>query len=592
MTMKKRKRLLWQLFPSYLLITIVSLVAVTWYATTSWRQFYLDQTASDLKTRALLVQTYLQDKASPKDEPGIDRLCKDLGKLTSTRLTVILPSGKVMGDSEEDPSRMDNHGDRPEFQEALQGRVGISSRFSFTLSHDRMYVAVPLKDQDRIVGVVRASLPMTSIAQALQALYLKTTLGGLVIVLLLAVLSLIISQRISRPLEDLKRGALRFAGGDLSRRLPVPPSDELGSLAEAFNHMAEQLEDRISALIRQGQMQEAILSSMVEGVIAVDADQRLITLNRAGAQLLGVDLVAAPNLGIQELVRDSQLQSFITRTLSSREPIEGEVVMRNGEQIIQAHGTFLRDTQGMDIGFLIVLHDVTHLRRLEMARRDFVANVSHELKTPITSIKGFVETLLAGAINEPENAQSFLQIMARQTDRINEIIDDLLSLSRIEQDAEQGRVFLTTGKIRGVLEGAIHICEAKAAAKNITVNLTCPDELRARISAPLLEQALVNLIDNAIKYSAPESAVQVEAQRDGAEVMVRVRDQGCGIEKNQLSRIFERFYRVDAGRSRKIGGTGLGLAIVKHIAQALGGRVTVESTPGQGSIFSLHLLAD
>jgi two-component system, OmpR family, phosphate regulon sensor histidine kinase PhoR len=585
-----RQRLVWQLFPSYLLITVISLLAVTWYATVSWRQFYLEQTAIDLKTRAFLVQTFIKEGLAPENGPGIDRLSKDLGKLTATRLTIILPSGKVLGDSEEEPARMDNHSDRPEVQEALNGRVGISSRFSFTLGHERMYVAVPFEEQGRIVGVVRASLPLTAIAHALRAVYLKTALGGLVIVLIMAALSLIISRRVSRPLEDLKRGALRFAAGDLSRRLPVPRSDELGSLAEAFNHMAEQLEDRIGALIRQGQMQEAILASMVEGVIAVDADQRLITLNRAGAHLLGIDLVPSQNLGINELVRDPQLQSFITRTISAREPIEGEIVMSNGEQIIQAHGTFLRDTQGVDIGFLIVLHDVTHLRRLEMARRDFVANVSHELKTPITAIKGFVETLLGGALNELENAENFLGIIARQTDRINEIIDDLLSLSRIEQDAEQGKVFLSPGKIRGVMEAASHICATKAEAKNIAVNLDCPDELRARISAPLLEQALVNLIDNAIKYSAPGSAVQVEAQRDGAEVIVRVRDQGCGIEKNQLSRIFERFYRVDAGRSRMIGGTGLGLAIVKHIAQAHGGRVTVASTPGKGSIFSLHLL--
>lgn len=587
-----RKRLIWQLFPSYLLITLLSLIAVTWYTTASWRQFYLEQTEMDLKNRALLVQDYLRGGLSAAKGQEIDQMCKNLGKLTATRLTVILPSGKVLGDSEEEPGRMENHADRPEIQEALQGRVGISGRYSFTLGHDRVYVAVPLKEQDRVVGVVRASLPMTAIAQALQTVYLKTALGGLVIILLLAALSLFIAKRFSRPLEDLKRGARRFADGDLSRRLPVPPADELGSLAEAFNHMAEQLEDRINALIRQGQLQEAVLSSMVEGVLAVDAEQRLITLNRAAAQLLGVDYVASQDRKIQEVVRDQQLQSFITRTIFAREPVVGEVVLQQGEQIIQAQGTFLKDAQATDIGFLIVLHDVTQLRRLEMTRRDFVANVSHELKTPITSIKGFVETLLAGALKEPENAENFLHIIARQTDRLNEIIDDLLSLSRIEKDTEQGRVFLTTTRLQAVLAAAIQVCEAKAAAKNIAVNLDCPEGLRARINAPLLEQALVNLIDNAIKYSPQGSAVQVQAQGEGAEVVVRVRDQGVGIEKNQLSRIFERFYRVDAGRSRKVGGTGLGLAIVKHIAQALGGRVTVESTPGQGSIFALHLVVD
>ncbi len=587
-----RKRLIWQLFPSYLLVTLLSLLALTWYATTSWRQFYLAQTEADLKTRAELVQSYIQARAAALEGAEIDRICKDLGRLTATRLTVILPSGKVLGDTDEDPARMENHGDRPEFQTALKGSAGLSVRYSFTLRHDQMYVAVPLKDRDRIVAVVRASLPMTAIAQALRALYLKMAAGGLVIILLLGALSLIISRRISHPLEDLKRGARRFAAGDLSRRLPVPGSDELGSLAEAFNQMAEQLEDRITALIRQGQLQEAVLSSMVEGVLAVDADQRLITLNRAAAALLGVEYVASLDRPIKEVVQDPQLQSFITSTIFAREPIEGEVVLRQGEQIIQAHGTFLKDARGADIGFLIVLHDVTQLRRLELTRRDFVANVSHELKTPITSIKGFVETLLAGALKEPENAENFLHIIARQTDRINEIIDDLLSLSNLERQAEQGQVFLTGGKIRVVAEAALQLCAAKAAAKDIALQLECPENLRARINGPLLEQALVNLVDNAVKYSPPGSVVQLEAERQGAEVVVRVRDQGVGIDRAHLSRIFERFYRVDASRSRKVGGTGLGLAIVKHIAQAHGGRITVESTPGQGSVFSLYLQAD
>jgi two-component system, OmpR family, phosphate regulon sensor histidine kinase PhoR len=221
-----------------------------------------------------------------------------------------------------------------------------------------------------------------------------------------------------------------------------------------------------------------------------------------------------------------------------------------------------------------------------------VANVSHELKTPITSIKGFVETLLTGALKEPENTEKFLRIIAQQTDRLHEIIDDLLILSRIEQEAERHQIALDRGNLKEVLQLAKQACEAKAAAKNIGIAVTCPDTLRASLNAPLLEQALVNLIDNAVKFAPAHSTVRVEAQETGAEIVIRVMDQGGGIPSEHLHRIFERFYRVDAGRSRKLGGSGLGLGIVKHIAQAHGGRVTVESTPGQGSIFSLHLRAD
>lgn len=435
----RRQKLIWHLFPFFLLVTLVSLAAVTWYSVRSWHSFFLEQTAKDLMARAHLVESRIDGRAALENGPWIDKLCKDLGKITATRLTVILASGQVLGDTEEDPAKMDNHGDRPEFQEAIKGKVGVSTRFSFTLGHSRMYVAVPLKDRDRIIGVVRASLAMTAIEQALKAYYFKIVLGGLLIALVVAILSFFISRRLSDPLENLKRGALRFAQGDLDRKLPIPQTDELASLAEVLNDMAAKLEDRINDLVRQGQMQEAVLSSMIEGVLAIDAAHRLIALNRAGARLLGVEPEAALHQSVQEAVQDQELRWFINRALAAQDPIEEEVAINDGKRVLQAHGTSLRDALGTNIGVLIVLHDVTHLRRLEHLRRDFVANVSHELKTPVTSIKGFVETLLAGALQEPENAENFLRIIARQVDRLNEIINDLLSLPGLNRTPPGGK---------------------------------------------------------------------------------------------------------------------------------------------------------
>ena len=588
-----RIKLVWRLFPAFILIGVICLVAGTWYTASSWRTFYLGETAGDLENRARLVEIYLQDVRPVPDEMQVNEICRKLGKLTSTRLTVILSSGQVAGDSQEDPRRMDNHADRPEFREAMQGRVGVSTRFSFTLGHNMMYVGVPWRQQDRPHGVVRASLPMHAIAGAIRALYLKVALGGLGVALLVAILSFFIARRISGPLNDLQRGALRFARGDLDRKLPIPHTAELASLAEALNYMADQLQNQIQSLSRQGKEQEAILSSMTEGVLALDAEGRLLTINNAGVEMLRLDPAMAQNLPVQEVIQDTGLKWFINRTLSNPEPIEGEVEIKdNGRKIFKAHGTSLRDSQGISLGTLVVLHDITQLRQLENTRRDFVANVSHELKTPITSIKGFVETLLAGALKEPGNAENFLKIIAKQTDRLNEIIDDLLTLSRIEQDAERRQIFLNGQKIKGVLQSAIQVCEAKAAAKKIALELNCPEDLRAQINPPLLEQALVNLVDNAVKFSEPGRVVLVEAQREGPQVIIRVRDQGPGIPPEHLPRIFERFYRVDAGRSRKIGGSGLGLAIVKHIALAHGGRVTVTSSPGKETVFSLQVQAD
>jgi two-component system phosphate regulon sensor histidine kinase PhoR len=588
----RRVRLIWYLFPFFLLITSVVLVAVTWYAARSWRLFFLEQTTSDLKTRVRLVEAQLAGGLAPENRSRVDKLCKDLGKMTSTRLTVILPSGLVLGDSDKDPAKMENHADRPEFQTAMKGREGHATRYSFTLGHTRLYVAMPVRAQGAIVGVVRASLAITDLEQALGGLYGKMALGGLVIALVVTALSFFLVRSLTKPLEDLKRGAWRFAKGELSRKLPVPQTEELAGLAEALNEMATQLQERLNALTRQGQLQEAVFSSMIEGVVAIDTEQKVIILNRAAAQLLGVSPDQAEARTIQEVVTDPQLRWFINRTQFIPEPLEEEVAFKEGAALLQAHGTSLLDAAGQALGTLIVLYDVTHLKHLERARRDFVANVSHELKTPITSIKGFVENLLAGALHEPDNAFNFLRIIARQTDRLNEIINDLLSLSRIEQDAERGQIYLTTDRVKGVLEEALQVCGPKAAEKNIRVTLSCPDPLRARISAPLLEQAVVNLVDNAIKYSPEDSVIQVEAERTGPEVVIRVRDQGRGIAKEHLPRLFERFYRVDAGRSRKLGGTGLGLAIVKHIAQAHGGKVMVASTPEKGSVFSLHLFPD
>jgi two-component system phosphate regulon sensor histidine kinase PhoR len=586
-------KLVWRLFPAFILIAVICLVAATWYTTSAWRQFYLETTAGDLENRARLTEIYLQDMRPVPDAAQVNEICRKLGKITSTRLTVILASGKVAGDSQEDPQGMDNHADRPEFRQAMAGRVGVSTRFSFTLGHDMMYVAVPWRQKDQPVGVVRAALPMKGIAGAIRALYLKVALGGLLVAFLVAVLGFFMARRISGPLHDLQRGALRFARGDLDRSLPIPHTAELASLAEALNYMAGQLQNKIESLTRQGQEQQAILSSMTEGVLALDAEGRLLTINRAGAEMLRLDAAAAHNLPIQEVIQDTGLKWFINRTLSSPAPVEDEVEIKdNGRRIFKAHGTSLRDSQGTSLGTLIVLHDITQLRQLENTRRDFVANVSHELKTPITSIKGFVETLLAGALKEPDNAENFLKIIAKQTDRLNEIIDDLLTLSRIEQDAERRQIFLEGQKIKATLQSAIQVCEAKAAAKEIALQLTCAEDLRGQINPPLLEQALVNLIDNAVKFSQPGAVVQVEAQREGPQVLIRVRDQGPGIPPEHLPRIFERFYRVDAGRSRKIGGSGLGLAIVKHIALAHGGRVTVASSLGKETVFSLSVPAD
>lgn len=586
----RKKRLLWQLYPSYLLITLATLAGLGWYASAALRTFYLNRTEDDLLARALLIEQGVRQRLVAKEYRELEAECRELGEHAATRITVILPDGRVVADSDAQPETMESHADRPEVLGALAGRSTRAEHVSPTLHEPRMYLATPVVYEGQIIAALRTSISMAEFQDTLRAIQLRIALGGLIVALLMAGVSLLISRRITRPLEQLQRGAERFGRGDLTHKLPIADSREIGALAETLNQMAAELDDKLRAVVRQRNEREAILSSMVEGVLAVDARERLIRFNEAAARLLGIDAARAEGRTIQELVRNVDLHKLVGDVLASQSPQEGEMVLRDsGERFLRVQGTVLRGAAEGENGALLVFHDVTPLKRLERVRRDFVANVSHELRTPVTSIKGFVETLLDGAMHKPEELQRFLGIVATQTDRLNAIIEDLLMLSRVEQETERAEIAMSPGPIRKVLEGALEVCQRKAAEKNIGVEIACDEDLSLSMNAPLLEQAVINLLDNAIKYTAAGQTVHVEAVREAGEVVIRVRDQGCGISREHLPRIFERFYRVDKARSRKLGGTGLGLAIVKHIAHAHHGQATVQSTVGQGSTFAIHL---
>jgi two-component system phosphate regulon sensor histidine kinase PhoR len=586
-----RKRLIWQIYPPFLVILLIALVTITWLFSRTLDDFHREETRRGLESQAQLVVNQAREALESGNISSLESLSVALGKQSGTRLTVILPDGRVVGDSEEAPAKMDNHAKRPEIRVALEGRSGAATRYSKTLQQEMMYVALPVRSNDQIIGCVRTALPIARIDKALETVLFHVINSGVLIALIAALISLWVSRRISRPLVEMKRGAERFASGELDRRLPVYKGEEMGGLADAMNQMAAQLNDRLQTVVSQRNEQEAVLASMIEGVLAVDHHEGILRINQAAATLLGTNPELAVGRSIQEVVRKPELQSFITESLQSRTSIEADMTLlhQGEERFLQTHGTPLRGSDGQTIGALIVVHDVTRLRRLENLRRDFVANVSHELRTPITAIKGAVETLLAGANKNPEDSQRFLEIANRQSDRLNAIIEDLLSLSRLERDAESDEVGRTHEKLLPILESALQSCASIAKSRGVEVNLFCSEELMANVNSTLLEQAVINLVDNAIKYSESKKLVTVEGWQEGEQVMIKVQDRGQGISKEHLPRLFERFYRVDAARSRAIGGTGLGLAIVKHIVQAHDGEVTVHSTPGEGSVFTISL---
>jgi two-component system phosphate regulon sensor histidine kinase PhoR len=588
-----KRSLLWQLYPAYLLIIVIALFTITWYLSRLLPDFYHNQVADDLQARANLIKGQILQELEVGQFKQMDAMVKDLGSSSSTRITVILPNGKVVADSEENPADMENHGNRPEFKDAFEKGIGSSLRFSNTLDQRMMYLALPIKEQGKILAIVRTSVPVVAVDERIRDLNNKIVLSAIIVAICAAVVTFIVSGRVSRPIKQMKETARRFALGQLDLRVPMPKQAELTELAHALNEMAQQLQDRIQTITEQRNELKAILSSMVEGVVAFDSDGRIVNINEAAADFLGTDTAAARGCSIEEVIRHTEFQEFVKNILNEERTGQTDIVLSGRkERIVRLEGANLTDDKGKKSGAVVVISDLTRMRRLEDVRRDFVANVSHELRTPITSIKGFVETLLEGAIKNPQQAERFLRIIARHSDRLNAIVEDLLSLSNLEDGSEKRKILFEKASVKRVLDSVVATSAPRAEEKNITIELDCPESIEAKINTVLLEQAVLNLVDNAIKYSEPAGKVQIRAHRTNKMVVVSVRDYGCGIPRVHQNRIFERFYVVDKSRSRKLGGTGLGLAIVKHIAEVHGGKVTLESTPGVGSTFFLHLPAD
>jgi len=584
----RRWKIFWQLFLLILTITFLAVLATSWSLSRQLRRFHLEQVEQTLVAQAVLFQMLIPNAGALDDPPALDALCKRLGRRMSTRFTVVNADGWVLGDSQGDPAIMDNHGDRPEIRAALRGGTVRRVRYSETRKQQMIYVAQAVQRSGQTIAVVRTSVPLTVIEENLSPLIAHRLGSGAIILLLGAVLSLLVSRRISGPVEELKQSAEAFARGQFARKIRLKASAEIDALAEAMNDMARQLDERLKSAVQADSEKKAILTGMVEGVLAVDLEERVLLMNEAAGRLLGIPSAQAEGLFIQEAVRHPGLTRFVQETLRDQRAV-ATTEFALGDRHLQAHGTMLRDAEERPSGALIVLSDMTELRRLENVRRDFVANVSHEIKTPVTSIRLAVETLQSGAMNSAKDRERFLNVIQRHAGRLETLIEDLLRLSRLEQEEGREGVEMTEGRLRPVLEAALRSVEIQAQAREVHLELACPEGLTARLHPALIEQAVVNLLDNAVKHSPAGGTVRLSAAAGNEEAVIEVQDQGPGIDPVHHARLFERFYRVDKARSRQQGGTGLGLAIVKHIAQAHRGRVSVESAPGRGSTFRLHL---
>ncbi len=588
-----RATLLGKLLPPLLLILVLTLLLVTGFTGRSMRGFVLEHTTGDLEHTCRLALPRLSPLVQAGDHAAVHALCREFEAQSGKRITVVLPGGQVIGDSEQDPAVMDNHGNRPEILTALAGGVGHSLRYSSTLKHQRLYLAIPgeaTPGGTLVPYVVRASVSMESLSHLLRRVYGEIALIGLALLLVAGGVSLILSRRLSVKLQTLRQGALAYAGGQLEHELDIDDPVEVADVAHAMNSMARQLEERIRKTDSQRQELAAVLASMVEGVIAVDPGEQVIRMNQVAAGLLGCKESEAMGRSIQEVGRNSELTKLVQRTLEDQESRSVDITMGSAPvRVLEVQASALVGLQGQPIGALLVFNDVTRIRRLQTMRKDFVANVSHELKTPITSIKGFVETLIETPPEDKADLDRFLGIINRQADRLGRIIADLLALSRLEQSDDSEAVEFFDLPLSPILERVVRDVQNRQPDAARRLRLDCVQDIRARVNAPLLEQAVTNLVDNALKYGAEGSPVVLECHGDGSTVRIDVVDEGPGISAQHLPRIFERFYRVDKARSRQMGGTGLGLAIVKHIAQAHGGQASATSEPGVGSTFTITL---
>ncbi len=479
----KGKSLIWPLFASYLLVTFIAIGLMFLVASSMIKNDTISHTIDELKSETTLIEGRVSHLIESKDTAQLTAILTTVGPAVHTRFTIIDPSGTVLADSNEPPSLMDNHANRPEIIQSLSQEWGTAIRYSTTLGTTMLYISKPIYHQAHLTGFIRSAIPITKMDIALANLRKKMVIWGIAVCVFSAGISILISIRIKRHISTLTAGAEHFSNEQFDYQIPVPTVQEFKTLAIALNTMATQLNNRMQISAKQAQEKAA----------------------------------------------------------------------------------------------------------LDEMRRNFVANVSHELKTPITLIKGFLETLTRGAINNINDRDEFLGIIQNHANRLDEIIDDLLMLSRIEQDHETDLIQTARLDVTLVIRRAIDACQAKAEARKVMILFHHIGTQMGMINDSLLQQALINLIDNAIKYSPTNGTVTLSVDTIASDIKITVTDHGCGIPPEHIPHLFERFYRVDKARSRQLGGTGLGLAIVKHIVQAQRGRIAVESVELQGSQFSIFL---
>jgi two-component system phosphate regulon sensor histidine kinase PhoR len=581
-----RRNLFAKLALTFLALLLSVLIAVDFFAERALRRDYERTGFAQLASVAHYAQLHPPSaaalSATAPNDPALREWMAQMA-VSGVRVTVIAATGQVLADSEVDPRTMENHSDRPEIQAALARGEGQSLRRSVSLQRDLLYHAIRQSTPSGAPVILRFALPLQTSDAALASFRRSLWLWSLLILLIAGAASILVTRAFSVRVERLKEFSRRVAEGDF-RPLPSDGSgDALEALGNSLNQTASRLDGTIRTLTEERNLSSAILGSMVEGVAVVNSAERLVFANPGFAGILGIDVPPRSGSALVEIVRQSELIQAVREVLLGQPRVETEVVTGTLRQHFFA-ATVASVTEGKTSGAVIVLHDITDLRKLERVRRDFVANVSHEFKTPLTAIQGFAETLLAGAIDDAQNRGRFLEIIVEHSRRLARLTDDLLKLSKM--DADRLELEISETSVKQFVATCVETAQRRSSEKQLTLLVEVPEDL-PDIAADRrrLAEVLQNLLDNAIQYTLPGGQITLNAEATDREVVFTVSDTGIGIPKADQPRIFERFYRVDAARSREVGGTGLGLAIAKHLIEVHGGRLWVDSEIGQGSHF-------
>jgi len=578
------RSLYWKITVPFILLVLVGMGLLGIYIVNTIRNSETGQLEAQLEVEGNLISVISRSGFTGNGASGeLDSIAKSLGRELNTRITLIAPDGTVLGDTEEDPADMQNHASRPEIAAALKGETGQSIRFSTTLRENMMYVAVPVVDQDRIAGVVRAALPMTEVERMVNRTSMAVILAVIITAVFVVLAAALISRMITRPVRQITAAVEEMTAGSLGRQITVRTNDEIGRLGRAFNEMSANLEGSMAQISTEKAKLQTVLNNMADGVVMVDKESRILLSNRATEKIFNFQEVVMAGRPLIEAVKDFEIDEVLKRCLKTYRVETVQLETSQSKRFLRVVAVPVGDSKLSWV--LLLFQDLTEVRSLQTMRRELIGNISHELRTPLAGIKVMVETL-QNEITGNEAARDFLSRIDTEVDRLTQMVSEITELSRIETGGVAFNMVptdlnLVVGEVATQLESL-----ALKEQVKLTTNLAA-DLPELSVDTERIRQTLINLVHNAIKYNHPGGVVVIATGTEAGAVTVKVTDTGIGISREDLPHIFERFFKADKARSKE--GSGLGLAIAKHTIQAHGGSINVQSQEGKGSTFSFSL---